>query len=542
MSKLRNAIVVTVLVSVFFFTAAAHAMTPLEECLQYIPSSSIFVVVSQDGARAYENYKKYGVCEAFPDLKTLISNYENKSGVTINEELNQSNCYLLSLSEINPMIMSFEFITAMSVKDIRAYNKMIDKWVAAYNAKRIKVTSIAGHEVYSISSPEIKTPLFYLTTDNIIISSNKLEGLSKALDIKRDNAKNFLKSIYYEQVKRKFNMDSNLYIWISGRVISDYLKLFGSANPALFTAKGEAAMKIFNYFTEGLEFIAMKKSLTETGAESDIFISMNETVARVIKAKLDFAKFGKKLSYAGIEFDSLKAIPEACEGFAAAHILLPPFEELMNSANTQFPNLNAKTFNDRLVKKFKAGLDVLVYPWVGEEYFAAQFPGSKGHMAGVKIADMEKFEKALRKVENKMYSTNYRVSVSKYKGVTVKTAAKRVKKGENKNIKSYFVIGDYAIVTSNPEMASVIIDTFNDRLPSVRMVKGFVESCDYAAGNKYKILSWLKTETAFAEILPYLGGFINVSTADPSKIQLKNMGVTNYMTNGGQHIKIKVTY
>lgn len=541
MFKLKNALMVSVLLIVMTLTASAHAMAPLEECLQYVPASSLFLVVSQNGERAYENFLNFGICEAIPELKKLIADYENKSKVTLTEELGQSNCYLLALSEVNPAILGFEFITAMSVKDIRAYDKLIDKWVAAYDAKRVKVTTIAGHDVYSVSSPEIKTPLFYLTAGNVIISSNKLEGLSKALDLRRDNAKNFLKSIYYEQIKRKFNIDSNLYVWISGRVIADYMKLFGSANPSLFAYKGETASKVFNYFTEGLEFIAMKKSVNEDGSESDIFISLNETVARVIKARLDYFKNDKKVSYSGIEFGSLRAIPEACDAFAAAHIILPPFEEIMRSAGNQIHGFNVKEINDRLVKKFGAGLDALVYPWVGEEYFIAQLSGAKGYMAGARIADMAKFERALRKVENKLYSTNYRASSAKYKGVTVKTAVKRVKKGEAKVARTYFVIGDYVIAASSLDDAKLIIDTFNDRLPSVRAVKGFVDSCEYAAGNKYKILSWFKTEKALAEVLPYLGGFINVSTADPSKLNLKNAGVTNYITNGGQHIKIKVT-
>ncbi len=542
MSKIKTALLLTALLSFLSFSAAAFAMQPLEECLQHIPASSIFMVVSQNGSQAYENYLKFGFNEAFPDLKALIDNYEKKSQVALGEELSQTNCYLMALSEVNPVLLSFEFITALSVKDINKYNKLIDKWVEAYQAKRIKVTTIEGHDVFSVSSPEIKTPLFYLVASNIVISSNKLEGLSKALDLRADNAKNFLKSIHYQQIKRKYDIDSNLYIWISGRVISEYLKLFGSANPALVANKGETMMKVFNYFTEGLEFIALKKSVGENGIESDVFISLNETVAKVIKARLNFSKGLKKLSYEGIEFKSLKMIPEFCDAFAAAHVILPPFEELMKTNNARVANFDLNQFNERLVKKFKAGIDTLLYPWVGDEYFAAQFSGVQGYMAGVKIADMAKFEKALAKVENKLYSTNYRVSVSKYKDIKIKTAVKRVKKGEKKIANAYFVIGDYAVMTSNPDMAKIIIETFNDQLPSVRASRGFVDACEYASGNKYKIISWFKTDKLLAEILPFLGGFVNVSNVDLSKIQLKNTGVINYVTNGGQHIKIKTSY
>ncbi len=543
MFKMKVPVTVLVLIFMLSFAVSAHALTPIEDCLQYVPSSSVFFVASQDGARAYDNYLRYGFLEAFPDIRALIFNYEKKSGIPLFEEFEETNCYLLALSEINPVALDFEFITVLSVKDISKYKNLIDRGVDAYQAKRFKITSIAGHDVFSVASPDIKTPLFYLITSNIVISSNKLEGLSKALDIKRDFAKNFYKSYYYQQIKRKYDIDSNLYVWISGRVISDYLKLFGAANSAMLMNKGEAVMRIFNNFIDGLEFIGMKKSLNESGAESDIFISLNETVAKVIKSKINFSKGLKKLHYEGIELESLKLVPEACDAVAAAHIVLPPFEELMQAANSKIAHFDIKQFNDRLVKKFKAGLDVLVYPWAADEYFAAQFQKGEGFMAGARIYDMKAFEKALKKVENKLYSTNYRLNECyKYKDVKVKTASRRVKKGEKKIVNSYFVIGDYIVMTSRPEMAKVIIDTYHDLLPSVRVSPGFIEACDYRAGNKYKILSWFKTELVLSEILPYFSGILNINNIDLSKLKLKNMGVSNYITGGGQHIKIKVTH
>jgi hypothetical protein len=543
MLKIKNAIFLLALCCMLFFAPGAYALTPVEDCLQHIPASSIFFVASRDSAAAYDNYLKYGFSEAFPDIKTLIDNYERKSQIPLMEEFGETNCYLLALSEINPVMLNFEFITALSVKDINKYKKIIDRGVEAYQAKRFKITTIAGHDVFSVSSPDIKTPLFYLITSNIILSSNKLEGLSKALDLKKDNAKNFLKSIQYQQIKRKYDIDSNLYVWISGRVIAEYLKLFGAANSSLIMNKGEAMMKLFTNFTDGLEFIGMKKSLNETGAESDVFISLNETVAKVIKAKINFAKGFKKLNYEGIELNSLKLIPEACDAFAAAHIVLPPFEDIMASGNSKIARFDIKQLNDRLVKKFKAGIDTLVYPWIADEYFAAQFSNAEGFMAGVKIGDIKAFEKSLKKVENKLYSTNYRLIESyKYKGITVKTASKRVKKNESKIANTYFIIGDYAVMTSNQQMAKIIIDTFNDQLPSIRANRGFVGSCDYAAGDKYKILSWFKTEVMLSEIAPYLSGLIDTHSMDLSKIKLKNTGITNFITSGGQHFKIKSTY
>ncbi len=543
MLKIKNAIFLSAFCCMLFFASAAYALTPVEDCLQYIPASSIFFIVSQHGESAYNNFVNFGISEAFPDIKTLIANYEKKSQISLGEELGMANCYLMALSEVNPVGLNFEFITALSVKNIGEYKRLIDRSVEAYQAKRFKITTIGGHDVFSVSSPDIKTPLFYLISSNIVISSNKLEGLSKALDIQKDNAKNFLKSIHYQQIKRKYDIDSNFYVWISGRVISEYLKLFGAANSSLIMNKGEAMGKIFNNFADGLEFIGMKKSLNENGSESDIFISLNETVAKVIKAKINFAKGFKKLNYEGIELNSLKLIPEACDAIAAAHVVLPPFEDLMASGNTKIARFDIKKLNDRLVKKFKAGIDTLVYPWVADEYFAAQFSNAEGFMAGVKIGDMKAFEKSLRKVENKLYSTNYRLIESyKYKGVTVKTASKRVKKNESKIANTYFVIGDYAVMTSNGKMAKIIIDTFNDQLPSIRASRAFVGSCDYAAGDKYKILSWFKSEVMLSEIAPYLGGLIDTHTMDLSKIKLKNTGITNFITSGGQHFTIKSTY
>jgi len=543
MLKVKNAIFLSALMCMLFFAPAAYALAPLEDCLQHIPASSIFFVVSQNGAAAYDNYLKYGFLEAFPDIKTIIDKHEKKSQITLMEDFNETNCYLLALTEINPVMLNFEFITVLSVKDIDRYKKLIDRGIEAYKAKRSKITTIGGHDVFLVTAPEIKTPLFYLIASNMVMSSNKLEGLSKALDIKNDSAKNFLKSIQYQQIKRKYDIDSNIYVWISGRVIAEYLKLFGAANSSLIMNKGEAMMKIFNNFTDGLEFIGMKKSLNETGAESDIFISLNETVAKVIKSKINLTKGFKKLNYEGIELNSLKLVPEACDAFAAAHVVFPPYEELMQSGNTKFAQFDIKNFNDRLVKKFKAGLDTLVYPWIADEYFAARFSNDGGFMAGVKIGDIKAYEKSLKKVENKLYSTNYRrIENYNYKGVTVKTASKRVKKGERKLVNSYFTIGDYAVMTSNPQMAKIIIDTFNDQLPSIRANKGFVESCGYTAGGKYKILSWFKTKVALAAIIPYLSDFIDINTIDLSKIKLENFGVSNFITGGGQHFNIKVTY
>lgn len=542
MFKVKNAIFLLALCCMLFFAPAAYALTPVEDCLQHIPASSIFFIVSQQGEIAYNNFKNFGISEAFPDIKALIANYEKKSQISLDEELGMANCYLMALSEVNPIGLNFEFITALSVKNVNEYKKLIDRSVEAYQAKRIKITTIGGHDVFSVSSPYIKTPLFYLISSNIILSSNKLEGLSKALDIKNDYAKNFLKSIHYQQIKRKYDIDSNLYVWISGRVISEYLKLFGAANSS-FINRGESMNKLFKNFTDGLEFIGMKKSLNENGAESDLFVSLNETVAKVIKAKINFAKGFNKLNYEGIELNSLKLIPETCDAFAAAHIVLPPFEDLMASGNAKIARFDIKQLNDRLVKKFKSGLDTLVYPWVDDEYFAAQFTNAGGFMAGAKIGDMRAFEKSLKKVENKLYSTNYRLTESyKYKGVTVKTASKRVKKNESKIVNTYFVIGDYAVMTSNCQMAKVIIDTFNDQLPSIRASRGFVGSCDYVAGDKYKILSWFKSEVMLSEIIPYLGGLINTNTMDLSKIKIKNIGITNFITSGGQHFTIKSTY
>jgi len=524
-------------------SAPVMAQNALETCLSYIPKSSIFIIVSQDCANALKNYENHGVTRAFPTLKNLLNAYEKKSGITLAEEFSQTECDLIALTEMNPALFSFEILTVFAVKDINSYNALIDRWVASFGAVKKEVVKISGHPVFSLTSSEIKTPLFYLTDGNVIISSNKLEGLSKALEMPSKNSSNFLNSGSYEQIKRKFAIDSNLYMWISGKVLAGYLKLLGTTHISSNFQDNESLLKIFNQFTDGLEFVGFKKSVTEDGIESEIFISLNEIISKAIKTKLMLAPMANiaKLSYDGIEFKSMRMIPEKCDAFAAAHLAIPTFEQLMKDPNAKIFNFNIKDFNDKLVKKFKVSLDELLCSWAADEFFAAKLSGG-GYMAGAKINNMKHFENALQKIESGLYRQNYRRSVKKYDGITYNVAEKRVKKNEEKVKKAYLTLGDYAIITNNPEAVPNIIETFKDKLPSIRASKNFVNVCDYQSGKKYKMISYVKTDAMLNFLTPYLSSMFNVTGIDASQLNLKNCGIANYVTSGGQHVKIKLSY
>lgn len=547
--KFRNHLITVVILSVFVLFSSACAQSPVDSVLSYISESPVFVIVSHKTAEGYQNFKNYGIEAAFPKVAAFLAGYEKSTGINIADEASLTESYVMALTEMNPVLFTFEFVSVVKVRNADEYNKFLEKWLAAWNISRTEVTSIDGRKVFSLSSAEIKTPLFYVQKDNYFLSSNKLEGLSRALETASNPSKSFVNTVSYEQIKRKFAIDSNLYVWISGKVISNYLNLIMHLPAFTRTAesvKFEIYSKLMHEFTQGLEFIGLKLSLNQNSIGFEFFVSMNELLSKTMKARLTLIKdpAAKKMYYEGTEQGSLRLIPEQVSSLVTLHAVLPPFFEEMLSQNapggSRHKLFDLKKANDRAVEKFGIGLEKLLASWVGNEFFAARFDGGQ-FMAGVKIADEKELEKVLGVVESKMRKLKYKRSGANHSGVRINIAKKAVR-GQQEKFFAYFNAGGYFVVANSLENAKTIIETYNDRLPSVRASRGFAGSCEFSSGEKYKMIAYASVPKLMSRVSPYLNSMLNMAEIFPEKLNLKNIGLSSRADNSGQHVKVNITY
>ncbi len=521
----------------------------MDSVLSFINDSPVFVLVSQKTAEGFQNYKNYGIESAFPKIASYAAEYENATGIKISEEAALTDSYVMALTDINPVLLSFEFVSAIKVTDADNYNRFLEKWLSAWKISRTEVTRIDGHKVYSLSAAEIKTPLFYIQKDNFFLSSNKLEGLSRALETASKPSKSFVNTVSYEQIKRKFAIDSNFYLWISGKILAKYLNLI--AHMPAFTrstesAKFEVYSKLIQEFTQGLEFVGMKLSMNHNRIGFEFFVSVNELLSKTMKARLTLVKedASKKMYYEGTSQGSLKLMPEQVTSLVSFHAAIPLFfneilsQDAHNAGHHKIFDL--KKANDRAVEKFGVGLEKLFASWAGNEFFAARFEGSE-FMAGAKIADEKALEKVLDVVESKMGKLKYKRSSVKHGGVRI-SVAKKVLKGGDEKLFAYFSTGGYFVAANSVENARAIIDTCNDKLPSIRASRGFASSCEFASGEKYKMIAYASVPKFISRVSPYLNSMLNIVEIYPEKLNLKNIGVASRADNSGQHVNVNISY
>ncbi len=535
-----------VVLSVFVLFSSASAQSPLDGVLSFVNESPVFIIVSQKTAEGFQNYQNYGIEAAFPKVAAFASNYEKTTGIKIAEEASLTDSYVMALTDINPLLFTFEFVSAIKVTDADKYNRFLEKWLSAWKISRSEVTNINGLKVYSLSASEIKTPLFYVQKDNYFLSSNKLEGISRALETASNPSRSFVNTVSYEQIKRKFSIDSNFYLWISGKVLSNYLNLL--MNMPAFTKsaeniKFEIYSNLMKEFVHGLEFVGMKLSFNQNNIGFEFFVSVNELLSKTMKARLSLVKEGadRKIYYDGTEQGSLKLIPEQASSMVSLHVAIPPFfDEMIAQHSGPDKFFDLKKANEKAIDKFGIGLEKLVASWAGNEFFAARFEGRQ-FMAGAKIADEKSLEKILDVVGSKIRKLKYRRSSVKHAGVRINIAKKDVK-GEDEKLFAYFSIGEYFVVANNIEKAKTIIETYNDKLPSIRASRGFVSSCEFVSGDKYKMVAYASIPKAVERMSPYFNSMLNIVEIFPEKLNLKNIGFSSRADNSGQHLKINLTY
>lgn len=553
--KLKSLVASLAFLVVISFCSMAFAAELPSELFRYVPDSSIFFAYSKNLGDAYNNYIGHGIELAIPRLRIIRESYEKAAGTTIAQDAALSAESVIALTDINITLFSFEFVQVVRVTDTKAFENMLEKSLGVSGISRKNFTKISGHEVFSLSSPEIKTPLFYLFNGTHAIFSNKLEGLSKSLDQAFTASKNFSKTSAFEQICRKYPLDSNFYFWLNGKVITNYLSTLNLVGmyPAFMktdeNVKLEKMVRIINDFARALEFIAIKVNVGQRDIEIDFFVALNELLAKTIKARLQFVKTDdhKSLSYEGIQPDSLRLVPEKANFAATAHVVLPPVEELNSApiANTSdeggLSMVSFKVVNDRLIKKYGAGVEKLVYSWAADEFFVAGTEG-RGIMAGAKIKNADNLEAVLKTVEKKVAQTGYRKSSSKYSDIKITLMKKSAKKGEPEKTRAYFTTDNYFVITDSLESAKAAIDAYLDKKPSIRASADFVKACNYVKTDKYKVIAYSRTSSILDAAAPYLNSMLDITTVEPQLMNLRNLGIVNYVTRDGQHLKIKLTY
>lgn len=552
--RYRSLIAVLATVVVLSFASSSFAGGMPSELFKYVPDTTIFFAYSGNIADAYNNYIAHGIELAVPKLRVIRENYERNAGTTIANDASLSSESVIALTDVNLALFNIEFVQIVRVSDVPAFEKMLDTGSGAAGISRKSVTKIAGREVFALSSPKIKTPLFYLFDGTYAVFSNKLEGLSKSLEV-ATSSKNFSKTTAFEQTCRKYPLDSNLYFWLSGKVISNYLSTLNLVNvyPAFMktdeNVRLEKMVRIINDFVKALEFIAIKVNIGPKDVEIDFFMALNELLAKTIKARLQFVKPDdhNALSYEGIQLESLKAMPEWSDFAAAAHVVLPPIEELHSApiANASQDGgisvVDMKTLDEKLKQKFGAGIEKLVYSWASNEFFVA---GSKdrGMIAGGKIKDSDNLEAVLRTVEKKVAKNGYKKSFAKHSDVKITVMKKVLKKEKAEKVRAYFVIGDLFILADSIEAAKASIDAYRDKTPSIRAYPGFAGSCGYVSTEKYKLVAFARTTPLLNAAAPYLNSMLDITTLEPQLMNLRNVGIMNSVTRDGQHFRIRLTY
>jgi len=534
--------------------AVAEKTSEIENILKFIPESPIFIFTMQNTGDAYNNLLGYGIKQAFPQLALMVKLYESTSSIKISEEASLYKCSIMSLTEVNLLLFNYEFIYALELNDTKKFDEFMEKWIKNYAITKKSITKIAGIETFSLAAAKIKTPLFYIKKDNFVIFSNKLEGLSKSIILSENPTRSFLNSVAYNQIKRKYDIDSNIYFWFSGKVIANYFSALGlvNANPGWLNTRHsmqlEQYSKIMNDLLKGLEFIAFKVNVKKDGVAFDFFVSLNELVAKVIKTKLHLSLPEEmKLNYDGIVLNSTRFIPEKVKAAAAAHIILPSFEELISSeVNVTNCNTNkVKKFNELnqyIVQKYKAGLDKLMYSWIANEFFAFVSDDSTNFAIGAKIKNTEALNDAIKIVEKSLSADKYKKSAHKYHDINIVSFKKHSKKGEVEKITCYFINGDYFVFASDPGYAKILIDTYADQLPSIRVNKDFQKVCAFDIKNKYKMAAFGNIAYLFEKIHHYIDNSLNLLTIAPEKMNIKNIGVSNFVTNDGQHLMINLSF